>query len=437
MTRLATTGICAATAMLALVGAVAHAQDTPRTEPPLASPPAPAPAPPAEPAPAPATAPTATAPATPSTATAPAAAPSAPATSTGPTARQREVSRRGDFVLSTDDRWIKASDDDTSSEAGQLRQAQLALARGEAPRALNLVTGWLERYPASKLRPVGLLIKGDSLLAVGDEYKALYEYEEIARKYAASEVFVTSLEREFQIATAYANGLRRKFMGTFRWLSGDEEAQELLIRIQERLPGSELAERAGMELADFYFRKRDLQMAADAYDLFVRNYPKSRQVEKAKLRHIYSLCASYKGPLYDARGLFEASERLRDLQVTDPITAQRVGADALLVRIYESEAMKLLVEAEWYAYVDDPISAERAIRRIMRKYPKSIAALNALRAMPTLYARLPRSVTSTCPDYPRLRKELLGLEWDQDIETFPGGVPNNMSGERLPEAAGS
>ncbi len=347
------------------------------------------------------------------------------------------MSRRGDFVLSTDDRWIKASDDDTSSEAGQLRQAQLALARGEAPRALNLVSGWLERYPASRLRPVGLLIKGDSLLAVGDEYKALYEYEEIARKYAASEVFVTSLEREFQIATAYANGLRRKFMGTFRWLSGDEEAQELLIRIQERLPGSELAERAGMELADFYFRKRDLQMAADAYDLFVRNYPKSRQVEKAKLRHIYSLCASYKGPLYDARGLFEASERLRDLQVTDPITAQRVGADALLVRIYESEAMKLLVEAEWYAYVDDPISAERAIRRIMRKYPKSIAALNALRAMPTLYARLPRSVTSTCPDYPRLRKELLGLEWDQGIETFPGGVPNNMSGERLPEAAGS
>ena len=409
--------------MLALAGAVAHAQDTPRTEPPLASPPAPATAP--------------AAPATPPAATAPATAPAAPATPSGPTARQREVSRRGDFVLSTDDRWIKASDDDTSSEAGQLRQAQLALARGEAPRALNLVTGWLERYPASKLRPVGLLIKGDSLLAIGDEYKALYEYEEIARKYAASEVFVTSLEREFQIATAYANGLRRKFMGTFRWLSGDEEAQELLIRIQERLPGSELAERAGMELADFYFRKRDLQMAADAYDLFVRNYPKSRQVEKAKLRHIYSLCASYKGPLYDARGLFEASERLRDLQVTDPITAQRVGADALLVRIYESEAMKLLVEAEWYAYVDDPISAERAIRRIMRKYPKSIAALNALRAMPTLYARLPRSVTSTCPDYPRLRKELLGLEWDQGIDTFPGGVPNNMSGERLPEAAGS
>lgn len=413
--------------MLTLAGAVANAQDTPRTEPPLAAPPASAPVPtPAASAPAPT--PAASAPATP---------PAAPATPTGPTARQREVSRRGDFVLSTDDRWIKASDDDTSSEAGQLRQAQLALARGEAPRALNLVSGWLERYPASRLRPVGLLIKGDSLLALGDEYKALYEYEEIARKYAASEVFVTALEREFDIASAYANGLRRKFMGTFRWLSGDEEAQELLIRIQERLPGSELAERAGMELADFYFRKRDLQMAADAYDLFVRNYPKSRQVEKAKLRHIYSLCASYKGPLYDARGLFEASERLRDLQVTDPITAQRVGADALLVRIYESEAMKLLVEAEWYAYIDDPISAERCIRSILRKYPKSIAALNALRAMPTLYARLPRSVTRTCPDYPRLRKELLGLDWDQGIEMFPGGVPNNMSGERLPEATGS
>lgn len=339
-------------------------------------------------------------------------------------------------MLSSDDRWIKASDDDTSTEAGQLRQAQLALARGDASRALNLVTGWIDRYPASKLRPVGLLIKGDALLASGEEYKALYEYEAIARSYAASEVFVTALEREFQIATAYANGLRRKFMGTFRWISGDEEAQELLIRIQERMPGSELAERAGMELADFYFRKRELQMAADAYDLFVRNYPKSRQVEKAKLRHIYSLCASYKGPLYDARGLFEASERLRDLQVTDSITAQRVGADALLVRIYESEAMKLLVEAEWYSYMDDPVSAERIIRSIMRKYPKSIAALNALRAMPSIYPRLPQSVLTTCPDYPRLRKQLLGLEWTEGVEVLPGGVPNNMSGESLPAASG-
>ena len=46
-----------------------------------------------------------------------------------------------------------------------------------------------------------------------------------------------------------------------------------------------------MELADFYFRRRDMPLAADAYDLFVQNYPRSRQVVKARLRLIYSTYA--------------------------------------------------------------------------------------------------------------------------------------------------
>ncbi len=326
--------------------------------------------------------------------------------------------------LSADDRWMPPADADPDSPASQLRQAQLSLARGDASRAYNLVNGWIDRFPADPLRAHALLLRGDALLAQGDEFKALYDYEELVRLYSGSDVFVTALQREFSIAKAYANGLKRKFFGTFRWLNADEEAQEVLIRIQERLPGSELAEQAGMELADFYFRKRDLQLAAEAYDLFVQNYPRSRQVEKARLRLIYSLCASYKGPLYDARGLFEASARLKELQALDPITAQRVGADALLVRIYESEASKLLSEAGWYEYTGDPISGELYIRRLVTRYPKSIATLIALKHIPELFARLPLSVQMKCPDYAKLRQELLGLSWDAADQAVPAlGAP--------------
>ncbi len=333
--------------------------------------------------------------------------------------------------LSDDDRWMPPADSDPQSPASQLRQAQLSLARGDASRAYNLVNSWIERFPADPLRAHALLLRGDSQLARGDEFKALYDYEELVRLYPGSDVFVTALQREFEISKAYANGLRRKFFGMFRWLNAEDEAQEILIRIQERLPGSELAERAGMELADFYFRKRDLQLAAEAYDLFVENYPRSREVEKARLRLIYSLCASYKGPLYDARGLFEASARLKELQALDPISAQRVGADALLVRIYESEASKLLSEAAWYISMGDPISGELYIRRLVSRFPKSIATLLALREIPSVVAQLPKEVRGQCPDYPKLRQELLGLDWDSksadppSLAPAPTGAPHN------------
>jgi len=348
-----------------------------------------------------------------------------------------KASAQVDLKLSADDRWVAPEDADPNSPSSQLHQAQMALARGDAARAYNLATGWLDRYPANPLRAHALLLKADAMLAQGDEYKSLYDYEELIRNYPGSDVFVTALQREFQIAKAYANGLRRKFFNTFRWLNADEEAQEILIRVQERLPGSQLAEQAGMELADFYFRKRDLQLASDAYDLFVQNYPRSKQVEKARLRLIYTLLAAYKGPLYDARGLFEASARLKELQALDPVTAQRVGADALIVRIYESEASKLLSEAAWYDRQDDPISAELYIRRLVTEYPKSIATLIALREVPQLYAKLPPLVAKATPDYRMLRKQMLGLDWEQsapesgELKAAPVGAPqeNTMPGE--------
>ncbi len=360
---------------------------------------------------------------------------------------------QGDLKLSSDDRWVPPADSDPESPASQLRQAQLALARGDASRAYNLATGWLDRFPANPLRAHALLLKGDALLAKGDEYTALFDYEELAQRYPGSDVFVIALQREYEIAKAYANGLRKKFFGTFRWLNADDEAQEILIRIQERLPGSQLAEQAGMELADFYFRKRNLPLAAEAYDLFVQNYPRSLNVEKARLRLIYALCGSYKGPKYDARGLFEASARLKELQALDPITAQRVGADALLVRIYESEATKILYEAGWYEFMGDPISCELYIRRLVTQYPKSIAALLSLREIPKVLSQLPsevrKQIQTNGPDYPKLRKELLGLDWETPADQAPNvneaptldepptGPPSENTSPGAPPVAGT
>lgn len=329
------------------------------------------------------------------------------------------AAQQQEFKLDGSDRWIPTREIEPGSPENQLVQARRAIDNGDPAQARLLAKRFLEANPLSPLRAEAFLIRGDATDALGDEYQALFDYEEIARRYAGSEVFVTALEREYAIAKLYANGLKRKFFGTFRILSTYDDAQELLIRIQERLPGSELAERAGMELADFYFRNRELSMAADAYDLFLENYPKSQWVTKARLRLIYSYLASFKGPEYDGTGLFEARARLRDLQVNDPGVAQQIGSEAILVRIYESEASKLLSTADWYWQTNDPISTELFIRRIIKQYPDSVACLDALRVIPEVLARLPKSVVAGAPDYKALRAAKLGVAW----ETIPPPVP--------------
>ena len=73
----------------------------------------------------------------------------------------------------------------------------LQLIQGGGKQLEFQLLGFLERYPLSRYRPDALLIRGDAIRAAGDEYEALFDYEEIARRYAGSDVFIPTLEREY------------------------------------------------------------------------------------------------------------------------------------------------------------------------------------------------------------------------------------------------
>jgi outer membrane protein assembly factor BamD (BamD/ComL family) len=307
-----------------------------------------------------------------------------------------------EFRLGDDDLWAERLDD-PEGERAQIRSARAALERGEPGRAKNLIDRFLELRPLSPMRAEALLIRGDAITALGDEYKSLFDYEEMCRKYPGSEFFVTALERELAIGIAYANGKRRKLWGLFRIVDASEDAQEILIRVQERLPGSELAERAGLALSDYYFRVGELDLAATSYELFLENYPRSPEYTKARLR-------------------------LRDLQTLDPALAQQVGAEAILVRIYESEANKMLSTANWYWQSDDPISAEMFLRRLVQLYPDATATLEALRVIPQVLERVPENVVRNGPDWRALRTARLEIPWEDAV--VPPGVASRYR-ERL------
>ncbi|HRQ76000.1 MAG TPA: outer membrane protein assembly factor BamD [Phycisphaerales bacterium] len=313
------------------------------------------------------------------------------------------------YTLTPDDAWTSDESLEPGTPEAMLADARRALAEGDARRAENLATRWIERHDRHPLMPDAYLLRGDAKLAQQEHYKALYDYEYVARVYPGSEAFVTALERELQIAKLFVRGTKRKFLG-FRILSATEEAQELLIRIQERMPGSRLGEDAGMELADFYFRGRDMSLAAEAYELFIENYPNSEQISKARRRLIYSHLASFKGPRYSAAGLNEAKMRLEDLKAVEPVTAQQIGADALIVRIDESNAAKLLENARWYLKRNDPIAAELTIRRLVNRHLGTVAAAEALQLVPSILPQLPERVRQAAPDYDALRAGVLGAK---------------------------
>lgn len=278
--------------------------------------------------------------------------------------------------------FVPLAEPDPSTPEGQLRLIRRALVEGDASRAESRAKDWLEENPLHPLVVEAHLIKGDAIAAQGDYYRSLGDYELIIGLYPGTEQYRLALEREFDIAKLFIGGLYRKtnWFG-LRWLPAEDEGVELLIRVQERLPGSALGERASMAIGDYYFDAGNMEMASEAYDLFLLNYPESRQREWAMLRLIQSSLARYKGPQFDPSGLTDAAQRLREYRRDYPAAAEKIGADALMVRINESLAEKKLVTARWYEKRGMERGAITVYRRLIRDFPRSAAAMEALKEL--------------------------------------------------------
>lgn len=307
------------------------------------------------------------------------------------------------YILSAQDKWENTKETDPTTPQGQLAVARRTLAEGDFERAEHLASIWIEHNKADPLIPDAYLIRADALKSQESYYEALFDYEFVARGFPGSEAFVAALQREFEIARIFARGEKRKLWG-MRILDASDEAEELLIRVQERLPGSRLAEQAAMELADFYYSRRQMALAVDMYSIFIENYPDSRWLTKARVRLIGAHLATFKGPEFDISGLREARAKLTELQAIEPATAREIGAEGIINRIDESNASKLLHNAQWYWKVNDPIAAEITIRRLIKKYPRSQSAIKGINLMREILPSLPQSIRDQAPDYEALFK---------------------------------
>jgi outer membrane protein assembly factor BamD (BamD/ComL family) len=179
-----------------------------------------------------------------------------------------------------------------------------------------------------------------------------------------------------------------------------------------------------MTLGDFYFSRRQMSLAAEMYEIFVENYPRSVHVGKARKRLIFAHLASFKGPEFDAGGLDEARTRLQELRAVDPVAAQQIGAEALITRIEESNARKLYVTARWYQKTKDYIAAELTLRRLLQKHPRSVAAADGVRLVREILPHLPERILAEAPDYDALAAAILGPSPDAKPEAESAKEPH-------------
>lgn len=318
------------------------------------------------------------------------------------------------------DTWVLTNAPKPGSPEAQLAVAAKSLAKGEYHEAIKLSSIWIVRHKRHPLLGEAHIIHGDALFAQRYYYESLFDYEIVARDFYGSQAEIIANERELQIAIMFAHGLKRLNFG-FRMSDATGEAEELFIRIQERLPDSPLAETAALELADLYYRKKQMKLANDMYQIFIENFPKAPQIDKARARLIYTRLATYRGPEFNSVGLDDARKELLQLQYTSPRLATAVNSEGLITRIDESLSQKMLLTARWYLKTNNPIAAEYTVRRLLQTHEYTTAAIEAIEILiPKIMPQLPPVVLDQVGDFYTIYQEhILGSTSSNTLESNP------------------
>ena len=251
-----------------------------------------------------------------------------------------------------------------------LDQAERLLDAHRYEAAHDILTPWMKDNPKAPDRDRAVFLLADVYFQAGsrDRFKSFYFLDELMDKFPESRFYGLAIQKQYQIADAYLNGYKNSFL-FLHILTAEDEAIEMLYRIQERAPGSAIAERCLLRTADYYFQTSQFDLAADVFASYIRSYPRSPEVPFVKLRAAFASLAQFRGSRYDPTPLIDARAQFQEIIEKYPDMAAEENVPERIQRIDDTLARKLYVIASFYRRTNQPAAAVYVYRSLMETYP--------------------------------------------------------------------
>jgi outer membrane assembly lipoprotein YfiO len=307
------------------------------------------------------------------------------------------------------DRWQQVDNPTgTTIPDETLERVETMLQNKQYQSARRLAVNWIKSkqpkkgattQPSQLVAPTpnrdrAIYLLGMANYHIGNRIMAFYNFDELLDYYPASRYFYPALQQQYEIADQFLRGYKRRFLG-FRVLGAETEAAEMLYRVQQRAPGSPVAEQALLRTADYYYASGQFDLAADAYGAYVRSYPRSPYLARVRLRQAFAALAQFRGVRFDATPVIDARQQLTDLATAFPRVAEEENIGAILRRIDASLARKIYWTADFYRRTGKPRAAVYYYRYLERTYPGSREADSATRALERMPASVREAVEPT------------------------------------------
>ena len=267
--------------------------------------------------------------------------------------------------------------------AGEIALIRQDLNQNKLAKAGNLATKFAKKYPDSELVEEAHYLGGQADIRRGHYWQAFNRLEKLLNGSPSGRFYERGLNLEYDVAEAFLQG-KKKLIWGFIPLPAQDDGLEILQRIAERFPGSGLAERSLLRVADYHFNQREWQDAADAYIRYQTLFPNRDAAGYAEFRAAQSYYNDYRGSAFDDTPLLEARQRFEAYQARRPTEASRQGVGQTLTEIELAEAKKSFEVGEFYVRTDKPKSAAYYYRQTASRFPGTLYAQKSQAALARL-----------------------------------------------------
>ncbi len=229
-----------------------------------------------------------------------------------------------------------------------MNRARAAEERGAQRSALGDYKEVFKDYPASQYAPEARYRTGLIYMQRGRYDRAFEEFDIILRGYPTYGNFNLLLGEQYEIASAYVNGYRRKILGFIPGWTNRSRGTQYFERLVFNAPFSDYAPLSLMNVAVGQLKEKNYTYAIDALDRLINAYPNSVVTSDAYLKLAQTHAHLVDGPLYDQGATREAISYFEDFLILFPTSSGLAEAEEGLAEMNETMAQSKFKMADFY-----------------------------------------------------------------------------------------
>jgi len=285
------------------------------------------------------------------------------------------LAAEGEYEL-RDGKWVLHAAPQAGTVEGEAARIAALVDSGKNKAAVSAAKKFSKQYPDSPFREEVFFHAGEAELARGRYFQAFEWFEKQIAAYPSGRLLERALDREFKCAEAFLAGKKRVAAGIFR-LPATDDGLDILMKIAEHAPGSNIAERALMRIADFYYSRRQYPEAVKAYDQYLSFFGKTERAPYATIQTANASLASYRGVRFDETPLLDAEHRYAIFAERYPELADQQRIDETLNDIANLKAEKVLATGRYYQRAGRNDAAEYYYQLTAMTFPQTPAGADA------------------------------------------------------------